>query len=160
MGSYTVKQIADMLNTNEETVRRWIRSGKLDATWVSKKSGNVISSAALSEFIEKTPKYASVVTNAHSTSPIAMSVILGSLLGGMLTLINSKKSIPVTSSDIEEFLKKKISSHEKVLQSKKVKIEKLQKEITIEQQEVDKYRYALEHLDLQLLADEINNGNK
>ena len=46
MASYTVKQIADMLNTNEETVRRWIRSGKLDATWVSKKSGNVISSAA------------------------------------------------------------------------------------------------------------------
>ena len=31
MDTYSVKEIADMLNTNPETVRRWIRSGKLEA---------------------------------------------------------------------------------------------------------------------------------
>ena len=37
--SYNVKEIAEMLNTNPETVRRWIRDKKLDATIVSKKGG-------------------------------------------------------------------------------------------------------------------------
>ena len=31
MNTYTVKEIADMLKTNPETVRRWIRLGKLEA---------------------------------------------------------------------------------------------------------------------------------
>lgn len=31
MDTYSVKEIADMLNTNPETVRRWIRSGNLEA---------------------------------------------------------------------------------------------------------------------------------
>lgn len=39
MKSYNVKEIAEMLNTNPETVRRWIRDKKLDATIVSKKGG-------------------------------------------------------------------------------------------------------------------------
>ena len=30
MESYSVKQIAEMLNTQPETVRRWIRNGKLN----------------------------------------------------------------------------------------------------------------------------------
>lgn len=37
MKSYNVKEIAEMLNTNPETVRRWIRDKKLDATIVSKR---------------------------------------------------------------------------------------------------------------------------
>lgn len=37
MKTYSVKEIAEMLNTNPETVRRWIRDKKLDATIESKK---------------------------------------------------------------------------------------------------------------------------
>ena len=36
MKSYNVKEIAEMLNTNPETVRRWIRDKKLDATIVKR----------------------------------------------------------------------------------------------------------------------------
>ena len=32
MQSYSVADVASMLNVNEETVRRWIREGKLEAT--------------------------------------------------------------------------------------------------------------------------------
>ena len=32
MKTYSVKEIADLLNTNPETVRRWIRDKKLEAT--------------------------------------------------------------------------------------------------------------------------------
>ena len=42
MDTYNVKQIADMLNTQPETVRRWIRSGKLHAEKASRKDGHVV----------------------------------------------------------------------------------------------------------------------
>ena len=41
MKTYSVKDIADMLNTNPETVRRWIRAGKLKAHQTSRKDGNI-----------------------------------------------------------------------------------------------------------------------
>lgn len=37
MKTYSVKEIAEMLNANPETVRRWIRDKKLNATIESKK---------------------------------------------------------------------------------------------------------------------------
>lgn len=38
---YNVKYIADMLNTQQEAVQRWIRSGKLHAKKGSRKDGHV-----------------------------------------------------------------------------------------------------------------------
>ena len=50
MDTYTVKEVAKMMNTSEETVRRWIRSGKLKANMNSRKKGSVITDAMLREF--------------------------------------------------------------------------------------------------------------
>lgn len=47
MKIFNVQQISEMLNTNPETVRRWIRSGKLKAEQDSRKSGNLISEDSL-----------------------------------------------------------------------------------------------------------------
>lgn len=160
MNSYTVRQIADMLKTNEETVRRWIRSGKLVATQGSKKSGNVVTSAALNQFISETPKYAKAVAASLATSPFALSVVVGGLLGGLFSLMDENKAEAVTSTDVEDLLKRRISLHEKRLRTKKAAIQKLQAEIDDEQQNLDKYQYALENLDLELIATEINNGKK
>ena len=160
MESYTVKQLAAILKTNEETVRRWIRSGKLEATWTSKKKGNVISSVALNKFIKETPKYANAVATAFVNSPIAMSVIIGGLLGSMFALMEGTKNRFVTTSDVESFLTKKVATHEKNLNIKRAELEKIQKEIDIEQQELTKYKYALENLDLNLVANAINNEKK
>lgn len=38
MTKYTVRQIADMLHTNPETVRRWIRAGKLKSHKIQQKA--------------------------------------------------------------------------------------------------------------------------
>ncbi len=51
MKSYSVKQVADLLKTNPETVRRWIRSDKLAAQQDSRKGGNIIYESALQEFV-------------------------------------------------------------------------------------------------------------
>lgn len=57
MRNYTIVEVAEMLNVTPEQVRRWIRSGKLIATIVSKKSGYVISEHDLFMFVRIIPKY-------------------------------------------------------------------------------------------------------
>ena len=52
MKTYSVKEIAELLNTNPETVRRWIRSGKLGAIQDSRKEGNVVTQAMLDSFLK------------------------------------------------------------------------------------------------------------
>ncbi len=58
MKNYTVKEIAEMLRINPETVRRWIRDGKLQSSMDSKFEGNYVSQKHLNDFLKKTPKYA------------------------------------------------------------------------------------------------------
>lgn len=48
--SYFVEDVADILDVNRETVRRWIRSGKLRAKATSKRNGYRISHDDLMEF--------------------------------------------------------------------------------------------------------------
>jgi len=55
MKNYTVKEIASLLSVNEETVRRWVRSGELSARQISRKSGNVISEENLNAFLASHP---------------------------------------------------------------------------------------------------------
>ena len=64
MKSYNVKQISELLKTNPETVRRWIRSGKLEAVQSSKKEGNIISEKALLQFLKSMPKYSGLAAGA------------------------------------------------------------------------------------------------
>lgn len=63
MKTYTVKEIAELLDTNPETVRRWIRDGKLQAVTNSKKEGEnkVILEGALNAFLKTFPKYAATL---------------------------------------------------------------------------------------------------
>ena len=57
MRKYNIMETAKLLNVNEETVRRWIRTNELKATLTSKKSGYVIDQLDLFEFIRAKPKY-------------------------------------------------------------------------------------------------------
>lgn len=83
MKTYSVKEISELLGTNPETIRRWIRSGKLKATQPSKKEGNLISSADLQVFLKGTPKYSSVAAKslAIATPLISFPLVFGGVLG-------------------------------------------------------------------------------
>jgi excisionase family DNA binding protein len=48
---YNVKEAAEILDVNPETVRRWVRSGEIFATMSSKRSGWVISQKSLEDFL-------------------------------------------------------------------------------------------------------------
>lgn len=158
MDSYTVKQVSQLLKTNEETVRRWIRSGKLPATLVSKKGGHTISAESLNYFVKQTPKYAPILAASLTASTLTMSAVIGSVIGGLLALADSNRN--VSAKDVEAFLKKKIAAQEKSLKKKEAQLQKLQEEIENERQGLAKYQYALENLDLNEIADSMNTANQ
>lgn len=62
---YTVTQVSEMLNVDPETVRRWVRTGRLNGTLESKKSGFRIDEESLNDFISQYPKYGrlALITN-------------------------------------------------------------------------------------------------
>lgn len=84
MKTYTVKEIADLLGTNPETVRRWIRDGKLQAVANSKRKGEnkVILEGALNAFLKATPKYAATLA-----APFTLGV--GAATLGILGVTNA-----------------------------------------------------------------------
>lgn len=74
MKKYTVVQIADILDTNPETVRRWIRSDKLEAEQSSRKQGNTVTEAALQDFLRGAPKYAARFAASEAQMPKSVEV--------------------------------------------------------------------------------------
>lgn len=56
-GFNSVEKVAELLNVNKETVRRWHRNGKLECIMRSKKEGLVIPRESLLRFLVEHPKY-------------------------------------------------------------------------------------------------------
>ena len=154
MDFYTVKQVAQLLKTNEETVRRWIRSGKLTASLTSKKGGHVISGEALDVFVKEMPKYAPILAMSLAATSFTMSAVIGSVIGGLIAVADLSKK--VTAKDVESFLKKKIAAQQKSLERKEAQLKKLQEEIEQDRKGIAKYQFALENLDLEEIADSMN----
>lgn len=55
--AYSTYEVAEMLEVNPETVRRWIRDGRLQATCDSKKNGFCVEGSELKIFLHENPKY-------------------------------------------------------------------------------------------------------
>lgn len=158
METYSVKEIADMLKTNPETVRRWIRSGKLEAIQESRKGGNVVTKAMLDSFLKSSPKYAGIAAGLLST-PIGITTATATLVGGILAqqLIKNEKiqHAQVKSEEIQKLLLVNITTSKETIKRKREAIKQLENEIDVEQQHIDDAMKLIEELDLQ-----INNSNK
>ena len=146
MESYTVKQIAEMLNTDPETVRRWIRNKKLKAVQESKKSGNVITKKELDEFLKDNPKYAALLPVSVAAAPVVPALglvapaVMSLTLAHLLKLNDKKKTKKekvndqisseelciIVEEDIKN-LKKAIDQHEKVIEEHKAALAEAQK---------------------------------
>jgi excisionase family DNA binding protein len=61
---YTVAEIATAFGINQETVRRWIRGGEMEAEHGSLREGMKISESSIQNFLSKHTKYASVATKS------------------------------------------------------------------------------------------------
>lgn len=160
MKEYSVQQISEMLKTNPETVRRWIRAGKLSAVQGSRKSGNLVSEDSLKKFMKASPKYAGLVASLFAPVPISLPLALGGLMGSVMTAIYGQKKESITPAYIENFLKKEIERYEKSISQKKKTIEQLQAELSTDEQQLESYKYALDNLDLNAMATKVNSSLK
>lgn len=77
MNSYTVLDVAKLVGKNPETVRRWIRSGKLKAAQSSRKDGNVVLEDDLYRFLRSSAKYTGLATGMLATnSMLAITTVV------------------------------------------------------------------------------------
>ncbi len=119
----SVKTVAELLQTNEETVRRWIRDGKLQAEISSKKKGYTISAKQLAKFLTSTPSAGSIGFGFASMLcsmllPLGMKSTID--IAETLAQLNQKnQNLPeeaaINNESLSDFLKQQIrASLEKI----------------------------------------------
>lgn len=141
MKTYTVKQIAEMLNTNPETVRRWIRDKKLNAEQSSRKDGNIITEEELQRFLKATPKYALRAGAGAAAAMLVPGIGIPLAIAAWLSsnaLSQEKDDLQIIPEDMKQFLRQSIHEHEANINRKQETIQQLQAEIDQEQAEIDK----------------------
>ena len=153
METYSVKQIADMLGTNPETVRRWIRDKKMDSVQVSRKDGNVVTEAELQRFLKASPKYlprfnASI---AAMNPAVSIPLIIGSFIGTKFLAYHEEKKdydVRIRPEDLEKYLTEAIAQNTESLRKKKASLKQLENEIQTEEQQLAQLQYLLSHKEM------------
>lgn len=148
MKSYSVKEIAEMLNTNPETVRRWIRDKKLDATIESKKGGHIVYEAALQEFLRLSPKYSAVAKTSVAGAALLSTVMVGGLIAQKLIDSEQLKKARISTRDIIIFLRSEIQKCQDAIKSKESTIQQLQKQIISDQSQIAEYQKMIDSLSI------------
>ena len=153
MQTYNVKDIAEMLDANEETVRRWIRSGKLKANKTSNKDGNVVTEEDLYKFLKNKSKYAAIAAGLAVANPfLGIAGIIGAagVMGAAASLFNNKnkEELRFVADDVRRTLENNIQASQKLIKEKRRTIEQIQNEIEKEEQNIKEYAFALQHLEL------------
>lgn len=139
MKTYTVKEVAEILNTNPETVRRWIRGGKLHAEKASNKSGNLILETSLDTFVSSVPKYQKMLSSHISTTTAivgAAALLAGSIVNNINTEKKNAKEATVSNDALLTIINSEIEKKQLNIKTKEESINKLQKEIEIEKKEI------------------------
>ena len=149
METYSVKQIADMLNTKPETVRRWIRSGKLKAAQSSRKDGNVITEEDLNNFLKSSPKYAGLIAGAIGlmAGPMAAIPLAGGIVAAYLAMEKDKVNSSFSKNDVKKYLEEEIARRDALIKQKLKTIKQMQQEIANEQQQILECKFVLSQLE-------------
>lgn len=140
MKTYTVKEIAELLGTNQETVRRWIIDNKLQSVKTSNKSGYITTESMLESFLSKYPKY---IGAAAGTNPGLAAGALGVFAAGAAALgilkLDEKKNATYEPSEVQKILDEEIKKTQEVIKRKKEFIKDLEREIAQENDKMEQY---------------------
>lgn len=148
MKTYSVKEIAERLGTNPETVRRWIRDDKLKAVQVSRKTGNVVTEDELERFVKATPKYLTRFSAGFSLSALSPALGIGALAAGaLLGYLEGKNSVDVRimPEDFKEYLRNTIKRLNGAIRQKQDLISQTEEEISELSKQVEQYTYLLKN---------------
>jgi excisionase family DNA binding protein len=155
MKTYSVKEIAELLNTNPETVRRWIRDNKLKATKNSNKEGSVISEAELKKFLKNTPKYYGVAAAGGMIgvgAPItgiavaAVSEIVSSIIRKSV----ESSEVTIKYDDMIVMMDEEIAKHRAEIHRKRQSIKSIEREILEEEKKINQIISTKEMLNAQV----------
>ena len=153
MKTYSVKEIAELLNTNPETVRRWIRDKKLDATIESKKGGHIVYEAALHEFLKSSPKYAAAAKASVAGAVVGAAVLPTVMVGGLVAqkLIDAEqlKKARISNKDVTSFLRSEIQRYTEAIKAKEDTIHQLQKQIEADQSQITEFKRLIDNLSIE-----------
>lgn len=128
---YTVNEVAELLQTNPETVRKWIRDRKLKATpGNSKKEGIRIDDSSLQSFLDENTKYSKkAITSATA------ALLTGGLAIPAFLMVKAYKenqtlaSAIISSSDLLDMLEDEINQENDLVLGIQEKIHLLELEI-------------------------------
>lgn len=103
---FTISEVSSLFSVSEETIRRWIKSGRLKASIDSKKEGYKVTEKDLKEFIEtQKPKYRKFLP------------FLGLLLSPMAVV---SPIAGLSYKVLVDFMQKQKNSREEVMNGKRV----------------------------------------
>ena len=152
MDTYNVKQIADKINTQPETLRIWIRIGKLYAEKASRKDGHVVTESDLNKFLKSSPKYASMaggLIGVAAALPVAAVPVVGGIAATYLAAAKKAKENGDESffkEDVTRYLQEEIERRNQSINQKLATIEQLQREITNDHQQITECNFVLAQL--------------
>lgn len=144
MKTYSVKEISEMLNMNPETVRRWIRKGKLDAAIESKKGGHIVYEAALQEFLRSSPKYAATAKSSLTGAAVMSSIMVGGLIDS-----EQLKKARISNNDIIKFLQGEIQKSLDAIKTKEITITQLHKQIEADKSQIANFQKLIDSLSIE-----------
>ena len=138
METYTVKEIAKILNTSQETVRRWIRSGKLESIQSSRKEGNVVTQSMFEKFISSSNKYSKYGLKPSKPSDFIIPSIGITGLAVTELIVNSKGkgNVYINVSSLKKMMEDAIEQSNKAILKKQESIELINIEIKAEQEKI------------------------
>ena len=135
-----------MLNTNPETIRRWIRDKKLDATIVSKKGGHIIYEADLRNFLNSSPKYASKAKASLAGATVLPTVMTAGLIAQKLIDKEQLVKAQISNKDIIDFLRGEIKKYNEAIKMKENAIYQIQKQIQDDQLKITEFQKLVDKL--------------
>lgn len=151
---YKVNEVAKMLGTNEETVRRWIRNNKLNASQQSKKTGNIINDGDLRTFLQDYPKYferfmtstASITekTTENLIASLGVSILGAAGISAVKMLWTNRTNEDISQNDIVRFAGQQIEKIEARIKQKRGAIAELEEEIGDYEAQIENYQKILE----------------
>ena len=152
MNTYSVKQIAEMLGINPETVRRWIRAGELQSVQLSRKKGNMVNETELERFINNSPRYLSrltTVTGLDEGLPVAG---IGSIVEQIISIAlqgyfeeNDSDCARVDPEVFRSYLRRNIDRFQLAISQKQALIHQTEVEIKEVSNRIQQYTYLLEN---------------
>lgn len=151
MKSYNVKEIADLLQTNPETVRRWIRKGKLEATrGASRKEGNSVSFEALQKFLSASPKYAAAAGALASQSAALVSIgaiAAGAAIAAKIDYDGAIENASMDAIQIVKYIDDEIKTIEESIARKKETVKQLTQEIEKDERRLEELGKILDQVE-------------